>query len=146
MRKYLTNILRCDTSSDNMKEKIDLWLYSFEKFHKTFIIIPTELYNNSFTKESRYITIISLPGFVSQENERIYYFNSTIELLYWNVLFQQLILNIDFDTIIYSMYINNKQFPLIIKRSGLWNNYRNVLVKCILEKNLILMDYLLFLI
>ena len=82
MRKYLTNILRCDTSSDNMKEKIDLWLYSFEKFHKTFIIIPTESYNNSFTKESRYIAIISLPGFVSQENERIYYFNSTIELLY----------------------------------------------------------------
>ena len=43
MRQYLSNILKCDTQSDDTKKKkIDNWLDSFEKFHQQYIIIPTE--------------------------------------------------------------------------------------------------------
>ena len=42
MRQCLTNILKCDSSNDYMKEKIDHWLDSFEFFHKKYIIMPTE--------------------------------------------------------------------------------------------------------
>ena len=34
MRQYLTNILKCDASSDDKKENMGHWLDSFEKFHK----------------------------------------------------------------------------------------------------------------
>ena len=34
MRKYLSNILKFDTQSDDTKKKIDNWLDSFEKFHQ----------------------------------------------------------------------------------------------------------------
>ena len=44
-RQYLYNILKCDTSSDDMKINIDHWLYYFEKFHKQYIIMPTESCN-----------------------------------------------------------------------------------------------------
>ena len=40
MRHYLTNILKRDTSSDYMKEKVDLWLDSFEELQKKYIIMP----------------------------------------------------------------------------------------------------------
>ena len=45
MRQYLTNILKCDTSSDFTKEKIDQWLDSFKKLQKKYIITPKESYN-----------------------------------------------------------------------------------------------------
>ena len=69
MRKYLSNILKYDTPSNDMKEKIDYWLDSFEFFHKQYIIMPTESYYPSFTEDSRYIAVISPPGFTIQENE-----------------------------------------------------------------------------
>ena len=108
MRQYLTNILRCDTSSDNMKAKIDYWLYSFEIFHKKYIIMPTKSYNYLFHLESRFIPVISLPGFINQENETRIYFNATIQLLYRDVLFRKLILSIDCCTMIICLDKNNK--------------------------------------
>ena len=44
---YLSNILKCDTLSDDMKVKIYHWLVYFEKFYQKYIIIPTESYNSS---------------------------------------------------------------------------------------------------
>ena len=42
IRQYLSIILKCDTLIDDMKENIDYWLSSFKKFHKQYIIMPTE--------------------------------------------------------------------------------------------------------
>ena len=56
-RQYLTNILNCDTTSDNTNHKIDHWLDTYEKFHKKYIIMSIESYYSSFTEESRYITV-----------------------------------------------------------------------------------------
>ena len=36
MRQNLTNILKCDTSSDDMKEKIDHWLDYFKSLTKLY--------------------------------------------------------------------------------------------------------------
>ena len=38
IRQYLPNILKCDTSSDDMKEKIDHWLDSFENCHNGILL------------------------------------------------------------------------------------------------------------
>ena len=95
--------IKCDTSSDDMKEKIDHWLDSFEKFHKKYNIMPTESYYYSFTGDSRYITVRSRPGFINEENEMRCYFNSTPQLLYYNVLFRKMIININWYTMMISL-------------------------------------------
>ena len=66
MRQYLSNILKCDTQSDDTKKKIGNWLDSFEIFHQQYIIIPTESCNSSVTEESIYISVITPPGLIDQ--------------------------------------------------------------------------------
>ena len=57
MKQYLTHILKSDTSSGDNNEKVDHWLYSFEKFHNKCIIMPSESLNSSFLEESLFITV-----------------------------------------------------------------------------------------
>ena len=52
MKQYSTHILKSDTSSGNMNEKVDHWLDFFEKFHKKYIIMPSESLNYSSLEES----------------------------------------------------------------------------------------------
>ena len=42
MKHYFTPILKSDTSSGDMNEKVYHWLDSFEKFHKKYIIMPSD--------------------------------------------------------------------------------------------------------
>ena len=41
MEQYFTHILKSDSSSGDMNEKVDHWLDSFEQFHKKYIILPS---------------------------------------------------------------------------------------------------------
>ena len=61
--------------------------------------MPTEAYNHSAPEESRYITVRRPKGSINQEDETIWYFNATLQLLHCNVIFRKLILNIDCNTI-----------------------------------------------
>ena len=66
MKHYLTKILKRDTSSGDINEKVDHWLDSFEKFHKKYIIMPLESLNSSFLREIFYITVRSPAGFINR--------------------------------------------------------------------------------
>ena len=87
--------IKSDTSDGDMDENIDHWLDSFEKFRKKYIIMTSEPLNYSFIEDSWFITFRSPPGFINQENETRCDLNATFQMLYFNVLFRQLILNID---------------------------------------------------
>ena len=50
MKQYPNHILKSDTPSGDMNEKLDHWLDRFEKIHKKYIIIPSESLNYSFLK------------------------------------------------------------------------------------------------
>ena len=52
MKHYLTHILKNDTSSGDMDEKVDHWLDSSEKFHKKYIIMPSLSLNLLLIEES----------------------------------------------------------------------------------------------
>ena len=95
MKDYLTHVLKNYTSSGDMDEKVDHWLGSFEKFHKKYISMPTISLNSLFLEEFFFVTVQSPPGFINRENETRCYLNATLQLLYFNVLFRQLVLNID---------------------------------------------------
>ena len=109
MKQYLTNIQKSNTSSDIMEEKVDHWLDFFQKYHKNYTIMPTESFNSSCPENSIYISVIPSPGLINQENETRCYFNATIQLLYWNILFVVLILNINWYNTMISLDKNNKQ-------------------------------------
>ena len=79
--------------------------------------MTTESLNYSFPEESRYIAVISKSCFINQENETRCYFNETIQLLYCNVLFRYLILNIYFYTMMISLDKNSKFFSIVTKIS-----------------------------
>ena len=79
MRKYMSNILKRDAPSGDMKENIDHWLDSFENFHQKYIIMKTEPYNYSVPEESICIAVRTPSGFINQENETRCYFNATIQ-------------------------------------------------------------------
>ena len=73
MKHYLTNILKSDTSSGDMNEKVYHWLYSFGKFHKKYIIMPLESLNSSFLEESFRKKTIAADVLFILENIRIYF-------------------------------------------------------------------------
>ena len=65
MKHYLTHIFKSDTSSGDMNKKVDHWLDSFEKFHKKYIIMPSQSLNSSFLEESFSVAVQSPPGFIN---------------------------------------------------------------------------------
>ena len=89
MKHFLTHILRCDTPSRNMNKKVDHWL-------DPYIIMPAQSLISSFLEESLFVTVQSSPGFINQNNVTRCCLNATLQLLYFNVIFRQLILNIDY--------------------------------------------------
>ena len=95
MKHYLTHILKSNISSGDMNEKLDRWLDNFEKFHKKYIIMPSQMINYSFIEDILFVTVRSPQGFIIQKKETRYYLNATLQLLYFNVLFRTLILTID---------------------------------------------------
>ena len=67
MKHYLTHILKSNTSSGDMNEKVYHWLDSFENPHKKYIIMPSESLNSSFLEESLFSTVRSPPGFINRK-------------------------------------------------------------------------------
>ena len=57
MKYYLNHVLKNDTSSGDMGEKVDHWFDSFEKFHKKYIIMPSLSLNYLFIEESLFVTV-----------------------------------------------------------------------------------------
>ena len=66
MKDYLTHVLKNDTSSGDMDEKLDHWLDCLEKFHKKYIIMPSLSLNSLLIEESLFVTVQSPPGFINR--------------------------------------------------------------------------------
>ena len=70
MKHYLTHILKSNTSSGDMNEKVYHWFDYLENSHNNYIIMPLESLNSSFLEESLFITVWSPPGFINRGNEK----------------------------------------------------------------------------
>ena len=57
MKDYWTHVLKNDTSSGDMDEKVDHWFYSFETFHKNSIIMPSLSLNSLLIEKSLFVTV-----------------------------------------------------------------------------------------
>ena len=57
VKDYWTRILKNDATSDDMDEMVDHWLFSFENFHKHYIIMSSLLFNPLLIEESLFVTV-----------------------------------------------------------------------------------------
>ena len=57
MKHYLTHILKSDTSSGDMNEKVENCLNYFEECHKKYIIMPSQSLNYQFPEENLFSLI-----------------------------------------------------------------------------------------
>ena len=89
---------------------VDHWLDSIEKFHKKYIIMPSLSLNLLIIEESLFVTVQSPPSFINRENETRRYLNSTFRLLYFNILFRELVFKINFYTMLNGLKIGNQDF------------------------------------
>ena len=88
MKVYLSHVLKNDTSGGDMDEKVDHWFYSFEKFHKKYILMPSLSLKTLFIEESLSVTVWSTLVFIGQENETWCYLNAMFKILYFKVFFE----------------------------------------------------------
>ena len=121
MKDYWTHLLKNDTSSGDMDEKLDNWLDSFEKFYKKYIIMPSLSLNYLLIEEIFFVTVRSPPGFINRGNETRCYLNATFKLLYSNVIFIQLVIKINCYTMLNGPggesqhFVHNLQKIMIMK-------------------------------
>ena len=66
IKDYWIHVLKNDTSSGDLDEKVDHWLDSFENFHKKYIIMPSLSLNYLIIEESLFVTVQSPPGFINR--------------------------------------------------------------------------------
>ena len=110
-----------------MDELVYHCLVSFEKFHKQYTIIPSLSFDPLLIEESSFVTVLSPPGFVNQENEARCYLNSTFQHLYFNVLFRELVFKINFYTMRNGLKRESQHFV---------HNFQNIMILRELQKKL----------
>ena len=89
--------------------------------------MPSESLNYSFLEESWIITVWSFPGFTNRENKTKCYLKLAFQLLYFNVLFRQFIINI----VRYILMIGQDK-----KSQHLAHNYQNIIIIKELQKKI----------
>ena len=151
IKDYWTHVLKNDTWSGDMDEMVDHWLDSFEKFHKKYIIMPSLSLNLLLIEESLFVTVWSPPGFINPENETRCYLNSMFQLLYFNVLFRELVFKIDCYTMLNGLKKESQDFVhhlkniMIIKELQVWGgqDYHVPPSVCLLERVFSLFSFML---
>ena len=126
IKYYWNRVLKNSTSSGDMYEMVYHWLVSFEKSHKKYIGMPSLSLNPLPIEESLFVTVWSPPGFINRENETRCCLNSTFQLLYFNVIFRELVFKINYYTMMNDLKRESQDFL---------HNFQNIMIMRELQKN-----------
>ena len=88
--------------------------------------MPSLSHNPLLIEESLFVTVRSLPVFMNQENETRFYLNSTFQLLYFNVIFIELVLKINCYTMLNGLKRESQDFV---------HNFQKIIVLRELQKH-----------
>ena len=119
VKYYWARVLKNDTTIYEMDELVEHCLVSFEISHKQYIIMPSLSFKPLLIEESPFVTVQSPPGFVNRENETGCYLNSTLQHLYYNVIFRKLAFKINFYTMLNGLKIESQHFV---------HNFQNIMI------------------
>ena len=85
--------------------EVDKRMTSYQKFNEIYILESGEQYDYKIQE-----TVLSPSWFINQKDEIRCYLKSTIQLKYQNIIFGELILNVDYEDIFHSLNIDNNNF------------------------------------
>ena len=123
--------IKKETTLFAMNELVDDCLVTFKKFHKQYIIIPSLSLDPLLIEEKPLFQVRSPPGFFNPEKETICYLNAIFQHLYHNVLFRELVLKINFYTMLNDLVSGSQYFVLDFQKIMISGSYRKFLVRYI---------------
>ena len=82
-------------SNDEVNEALDMWMNYFLSFNITYIIQYKEKCDSNINEEGINIPVISPSRFINKIRETRCYLNSTVQVRYRNIIFRDMVLNID---------------------------------------------------
>ena len=97
-RKYLNGITRIESTLADLEKKVDEFINHKIDFNTAHIIKSDIQQIMKIPEKARFISSMTPTSFRNNQDESRCYVNSTFQVLFFNVLFRSLIMNIDCDT------------------------------------------------
>ena len=91
----MSGILSIDIDEADLEEKTNQLINDISDFNNKHIM---QCYNENISnipEETSYISSMTPIGFINGQYESIFYVNLSIQVLFFNIFFRQLIMNID---------------------------------------------------
>ena len=95
LRKYLSGILSIDNDDADLENKTNQLINNISDFNNKHIIQFNKKPISNIPEETRYISSITPIGFMNGQDESKCYVNSSFQVLFFNIFFRTLIMNIE---------------------------------------------------
>ena len=130
LRQYKNKNLWLIFSKDEVNETLDMWMNYFLRFNRTYIIQYGDKCDYNIHEESRYIHVLSPSGFINQKHETRCYLNLNLRVQYDNIIFTEMILNINceyifnyIDTYDHDFILNHQKVVILEElQNNIWTN------------------------
>ena len=110
VKGYWARVLKKDTTLFEMNELVDDCLVTSEKFQKQYIIIPSLSLHPLLIEETPFTTVQPPPGLFNPVKDTRCYLNTTFQHLYYNVLFRELVFEINCYTMLNDLVSGSQYF------------------------------------
>ena len=97
MEKYLNGITLIESTQADLEKKADEFINHKVDFNITHIIKSDIQQLTNVPEEARFISSMTPTGFRNDQDESRCYVNSTFQVLFFNIFYRTLIMNIDCD-------------------------------------------------
>ena len=98
LRKYLSGILSIENDEADLGRKTNQSINDKNDFNNKHIIKCNILHISNIPEEPRFISPMTLIGFRNAQYESRCYVNSSFQVLFFNIFFRKLIVNINFSS------------------------------------------------
>ena len=94
LRKYLSGVLSIDNDEADLGKKTNKFINDISDFNNKHIIQCNNKPLSNIPEEPRYISSMTPIGFMNGQDKSICYDNSSLQLLFFDIFFRTLIMNI----------------------------------------------------
>ena len=118
---HYQNQLLLICSKGEVNQSYDMWINYFLSFNRTYIIQYEKKFYSNIREGSTHIPVLPPSGFINEKDETRCHLNSTLQIQYYNIIFREMILNIDCEYIFSHLdtddhdIILNQQMILILE-------------------------------
>ena len=107
---YLNALLSIISEKEGPMNRKNQWFFHIREFNKEYIIQPYNVTISNIPEEEQFLTCMEPAGSINDQDESMYYVNSSFQVHFFNIYLRQLILNIDCDKIIEELDNSEDEF------------------------------------